>query len=136
VLYTTIYFTCFSQSLFTSIYEITIFDIWSHIYDCIRKAIRIKFVYYLLNDSQSSIILSFLGVIALFTFSTSNFNEVKGQNYTSLTIKEFESIRTSLDQAIDAFNVGNLSGAYEQLQQTENQTQIVESRILFELGIE
>ncbi len=101
-----------------------------------ERAIRIKSVYYLLNNNHSSIVLSFLGVVALFTFSTSNFNEVKGQNYTSVTIKEFESIRTSLDQAIDAFNEGNLRGAYEQLQQTENQTQIVESRILFELGIE
>jgi len=66
----------------------------------------------------------------------SNFNQVEGQNYTSVTIKEFESIRTSLDQAIAAFDEGYFNGAYEQLEKTENLLEMVGSRIIFELGLE
>jgi len=93
-------------------------------------------VYYVLNNSQSTLVLAFLGVAGLFSFSISNFNQTEGQNYSSVTSKEFESIRTTIDQAIAAFNEGNLSGAYEQLEKTENQMEEVESRIIFELGIE
>ena len=75
-------------------------------------------------------------VFGLLSLSISIFNEAKGQNYSSVTSKEFESIRTSLDQAIAAFNEGNLTEAYELLEKTQNQTEIVESRIIFELGVE
>lgn len=89
-----------------------------------------------MNNRKSAVILTLLGVAGLFSFFISNFNQVEGQNYTSVTIKEFESIRTSLDQAIAAFNEGNLSGAYEQLEKTEDLLEMIESRIIFELGVE
>jgi hypothetical protein len=75
-------------------------------------------------------------MIGLFSISISNFNQAHGQNYSSVTSREFESIRTSLDQAIDAFNEGNLSGTYEKLEKTEDLIELIESRIIFELGIE
>lgn len=87
-------------------------------------------------NSRSTLVLAFLGVAGLFSFSISNFNQTEGQNYSSVTNKEFKSIRTSLDQGIAAFNEGNLSGSYEQLQKTEALLEMVESRIIFELGIE
>lgn len=89
-----------------------------------------------MNSRKSAVVPTLLGVAGLFSLFISNFNQVEGQNYTSVTIKEFESIRTSLDQAIAAFNEGNLTEAYELLEKTQNQTEIVESRIIFELGVE
>jgi outer membrane protein assembly factor BamD (BamD/ComL family) len=85
-------------------------------------------------NNQQSILFTVLVFAGL--FSMANLIQAQGQNYTSVTSTEFESIRTSLDQAIAAFNEGNLSEAYEQLEKTENQMEIVESRIIFELGIE
>lgn len=88
----------------------------------------------IMNNHQNTLLFFVLGVAGLFYIA--NVTQAQGQNYTSVTSKEFESIRTSLDLAIAAFHVGNLSGAYEQLQKTEDQLETVESRIIFELGVE
>lgn len=89
-----------------------------------------------MNSRKSILLFALLGVTGLFSLSISNLNQTQGQNYSSITSKEFELIRTSLDQAIAAFNEGNLSGAYEKLEKTEDLMEMVESRIIFELGIE
>lgn len=87
-----------------------------------------------MNNHQNTLLFIVLEVAGLFYFA--NVTQVQGQNYTSVTSKEFESIRISLDLAIAAFHEGNLSGAFDQLQKTEGQLKSVESRIIFELGVE
>jgi hypothetical protein len=58
------------------------------------------------------------------------------QNYSSVTSTALKSILASLDQAITAFDEGNLSGSLQQLDRTEDEIDIVEDRIEFQLGIE
>jgi hypothetical protein len=87
-----------------------------------------------MNNNQNTLLFIVLGVAGLYYIA--HVTQVQGQNYTSVTSKEFESIGISLDLAIAAFHEGNLSGAYDQLQKTEDQLETVESRIIFEVGVE
>lgn len=66
-----------------------------------------------MNNHQNTLLFIVLEVAGLFYIA--NITQAQGQNYTSVTSKEFESIRISLDLAITAFHEGNLSGALDQL---------------------
>ena len=85
-----------------------------------------------MNDQQRTFLFAVLVVSGL--FSMASFTQA--QNYSSVTSTDLKSIRTSLDQAIASFDRGNLSGALQQLDRTEDQIDTIEDRIEFELGIE
>jgi hypothetical protein len=83
---------------------------------------------------QRNLLFAILGISGM--LSVSSFIQSYAQNYSSVTSTELKSIRSSLEQAITAFDAGNLSEALNQLDSTEDEIDIVEDRIEFELGIE
>ena len=84
----------------------------------------------MMNKQVRILVWTVLGFAGL--FSMANFSQAQGQNASS---SEFEAVRTSLDQAIQAFEAGNASGALQQLDRTEDQMDMIEDRLEFQLGI-
>jgi predicted negative regulator of RcsB-dependent stress response len=79
------------------------------------------------------LIWAVLGIAGLFSVANFSHTQAQGQNASSA---EFDAIRTSLDQASQAFEAGNMSGALQQLDRTEDQMDMVEDRLEFQLGID
>jgi hypothetical protein len=79
------------------------------------------------------LIWAVLGVTGIFSLANYSQAQAQVQNVTSA---DFEAISASLDQAVQAFDSGNLSGALQQLDRTEDQMDMVEDRIEFQLGID
>jgi hypothetical protein len=86
-----------------------------------------------MSKEAKILILTTLGFAGL--FSVANFPQAQAQ-VQNVTSADFEAIRASLDQAIQAFNNGNLAGALQQMDRTEDQMDTLEDRIEFQLGID
>jgi predicted negative regulator of RcsB-dependent stress response len=85
-----------------------------------------------MNKQIRILVWTVLGFAGLFSMANFSQAQAQGQNASS---SEFEAIRTSLDQAIQAFEAGNASGALQQLDRTEDQMDMIEDRLEFQLGI-
>jgi predicted negative regulator of RcsB-dependent stress response len=86
-----------------------------------------------MNKQVKILVWTILGFAGLFSMANFTQEQAQGQNASS---SEFEAVSTSLDQATQAFEAGNVSGALQQLDRTEDQMDMIEDRLEFQLGID
>jgi hypothetical protein len=79
------------------------------------------------------IIMAFVGI-----FSLSNaISNVQGQQQSSpLTVEELEAAKATIDQAIKALQNNNLTQTMQQIELTEDQLDVAEDKLEFQLGLD
>lgn len=77
--------------------------------------------------------MAFVGIFSL----SNTIPNVKGQQQSSsLTVEELEAAKASIDQAIQALQNNNLTQTMQQIERTEDQLDIAEDKLEFQLGLD
>lgn len=79
------------------------------------------------------IIMAFVGIFSM----TNTIANVHGQQQSSpLTVEELEATKATIDKAIEALQSNNLTQTMQQIELTEDQLDIAEDKLEFQLGLD